>query len=248
MMRGLWKLTWLELKIFLREPMGAIGSIALPVLVFVMLSRGFGGVARRAPNVGQFLAQDLPVLVTILIALSSALSLITIVSIYREGGILKRLRATPLSPLTILTSHVLVKLALSVVTLSLLALVGKRFYNEPLQVNPLSFVLALILVTMSILSLGFVIASLVPTARFAQPLGSLLLYPQVAISGLFFNFADLPTPLRALFSLSPLTHGVALLRGLWLGGSWGDHLAPVAALVAIFVACTALASRVFRWE
>ena len=38
------------------------------------------------------------------------LSLVTIISIYREGGILKRLRATPLRPHTILTAHVLVKL------------------------------------------------------------------------------------------------------------------------------------------
>ena len=28
MLRGLWKLTWLEIKIFLREPLGALGTIA----------------------------------------------------------------------------------------------------------------------------------------------------------------------------------------------------------------------------
>ena len=38
-LRGLWKLTWLELKIFVREPMGFIGSVAIPVLLFVVLSR-----------------------------------------------------------------------------------------------------------------------------------------------------------------------------------------------------------------
>ena len=36
MFRGLWKLTWLEIKIFLREPLGAFGSIILPVLVFLV--------------------------------------------------------------------------------------------------------------------------------------------------------------------------------------------------------------------
>ena len=38
-MRGLAELTWLEIKIFLREPLGAIGTIAMPVLVFVLLGR-----------------------------------------------------------------------------------------------------------------------------------------------------------------------------------------------------------------
>ena len=63
-----------------------------------------------------------------LIALSAVLSLVTIISIYREGGILKRLRATPLRPQTILTAHVLVKLALTAATLLLMVLAGKRYY------------------------------------------------------------------------------------------------------------------------
>ena len=247
-MRGLWNLTWLELKIFLREPLGALGTVGIPVLVFVVASRGLGRLSGRAPTLGQFLQDDLPVLVAILITLSSALSLITIISIYREGGILKRLRATPLSPITILTSHVLVKLLLTVVTLVLLALAGRRFYAGPLRVAPLSFLLALLLATVSILSLGFVVASIVPTARFAQPFGSLLLYPQLAISGLFFPLDSLSPAWRLIANLSPITHAVTLLRGVWMGGSWGGHLLAVAALLLNFALCTALASRVFRWE
>ena len=42
MLRGLWRLTWLEIKIFVREPMGVIGTIAVPVLVFVVLARLLG--------------------------------------------------------------------------------------------------------------------------------------------------------------------------------------------------------------
>ena len=42
MLRGLWKLTWLEIKIFLREPLGVVGTIGIPVLVFVVLGRMFG--------------------------------------------------------------------------------------------------------------------------------------------------------------------------------------------------------------
>ena len=43
MFRGLWKLTWLEIKIFLREPLGAFGSILFPVVVFVVAGRFMGG-------------------------------------------------------------------------------------------------------------------------------------------------------------------------------------------------------------
>ena len=44
-MRGFSKLTWLELKIFMREPLGAIGTILIPVVVFVGLGRLAGGQA-----------------------------------------------------------------------------------------------------------------------------------------------------------------------------------------------------------
>jgi len=120
MLRGLWKLTWLETKIFLREPLGAIGSIVFPVVVFVGVGRFVGGrLTQGSVAITGFLRVGLPVFVSVLIALSGVLSLVTIISIYREGGILKRLRATPLRPQTILTAHVLVKLALTAFTMAL---------------------------------------------------------------------------------------------------------------------------------
>ena len=51
MLRGLWKLTWLEIKIFLREPLGAFGSIILPVLVFLVVGRFMGGWLPLTPTV-----------------------------------------------------------------------------------------------------------------------------------------------------------------------------------------------------
>src|SRR5256884_5396970 len=43
MLRGLWKLSWLEIKIFMREPMGAFGAIVIPVLAFLVVGRIVGG-------------------------------------------------------------------------------------------------------------------------------------------------------------------------------------------------------------
>ena len=62
----------------------------------------------------------LPVMVSVFMAISAVISLVTIISIYREGGILKRLRATPLRPYTILSAHVLAKLLFTAVTLAML--------------------------------------------------------------------------------------------------------------------------------
>jgi ABC-2 type transport system permease protein len=161
---------------------------------------------------------------------------------------LKRLRATPLRPQTILTAHVLVKLLLTAVTLALTLLAGRRYYPTQMDVPVLSFTLALLIATWSILSIGFLIASLVPTARFAQPVGALIMYPMVALSGLFVSIESLPSGLEVLARLLPLTYAVSLLQGIWRGDAWSAHVGDVGALVVIFAVCTALSAKVFRWE
>src|ERR1700720_2684302 len=249
MLVGLWKLPWSEIKIFMREPLGAIGTIVVPVVVFLVLGKIFGrGRVPAAPNTNSFIHVGLPVLASLLIAVSAVLSLVTIISIYREGGILKRLRATPLRPYTILTAQVLVKLLLTAATLLLMVLAGKRYYPAGVHAPLFSFTIALLISTCSILSVGFVIASIVPTARFAQPIGAVIFYPMFAVSGLFVPVTSLPPVFYALSQVLPLTYAVRLLQGIWTGDPWSTHIGDLAALALGFVVCTAISAKVFRWE
>ena len=182
MLRGLWTLTWLEIKIFVREPLGVIGTVAFPVLIIVVLGRMFGRLngpaSRRPPDI---VSADLPILVSILMALSAVLSLVTIISIYREGGILKRLRATPLRPYTILTAHVIVKLVFTAVTLIAMVIAGKRYYPAGVDAPFLSFGVALLFCTLSIVSIGFLIASVVATAPIAPPIGNQIIFTKIGV-------------------------------------------------------------------
>jgi ABC-2 type transport system permease protein len=255
MLKGLWKLTWIETKVFVREPMGVVGSLVVPVIIFLIFGRMFGAGARGADQLTASLGSsrsatpfNVTILAAVLIAVGSVQSLIAIIAIYREGGILKRLRATPLSPVTILGAHVVVKLVFTVASLALLVLAGRRVFPGAMEVNLVSFTAALLLGTLSILTLGFVLASLVPTARFAQPLGAVILYPMVSLSGLFFPVAVLPAWLRAVAYLLPTTHAVALLQGVWDGSGWAAHRGDVAMLIVLGAAFSALSAKVFRWE
>ena len=248
MLRGLWKLTWIEMKVFMREPLGAFGTIGVPVLIFVVLGR-FAKLRSGTPSLVCGLSgAGLPVLVALLISVSAVLSLVTIVSIYREGGILKRLRATPLRPQTILSAHVIVKLLLTAATLGLMFLAGKRYFPPGAHIPWFSFTIALLISTWSILSIGFLIASIVPTARFAQPIGAIILYPMIVLSGIFFPISDLPTVLRVVARALPLTYAVRLLEGIWNGDGWLAHMGDVAALTVLFLVFTAISAKVFRWE
>lgn len=249
MLRGLWKLTWVEIKIFLREPLGALGALGMPVLIFLVMGRVFSrSTATPTPALTNFVSVGVPVMAAVLIAIGAVLSLVAIISIYREGGILKRLRATPLRPYTILAAHVIVKLLLSLATLVLMLAAGKRYYPVGIHVSVIQFSVGLLISTWSILSLGFVIASLVPTARFAQPIGLIILYPMLAVSGLFYPIAMMPGPWQVIARALPLSYMVSLLEGIWQGDALWAHGRDIAALTAIFVVCTVLSTKVFRWE
>ncbi|HEX6050697.1 MAG TPA: ABC transporter permease [Gemmatimonadaceae bacterium] len=243
--RGLLRLTWIEIKVFLREPLGAFGTIVMPVVLFILFGRLAQAIGRgRRVETSDFFGVNVPVFVAMLIALNAVLSLVAIIAIYREGGILKRLRATPLRPWTILTSHVLVKLLLTAVTLTLMILAGRRYYSAGSDIHVVRFGVALLITTWSILSMGFVIASVVPTARFAQPIGAIVFYPMLAVSGLFIPMHLLPSWFRYL----PFNNAVALLQGAWKGEPWSQHVGDVAGLALVFAICVAISAKVFRWE
>jgi ABC-2 type transport system permease protein len=217
--------------------------------MFVLLARTIGPEVRAGgSDIPRFLAADLPIFASLVVASSSVLSLVTIVAIYREGGILKRLRATPLRPNTILTAHVLVKVLSTVVTLALMVLAGRRYLPLNPEVPVLSFCVALLFCTACIVSLGFPIAAMVPTARFAQPIGSLIIYPMLGLSGLFMPIAGMPLALQLVARVLPFTYAVSLLRGIWHGEGWVNHWGDAAMLGLIFAICMTLSSRVFRWE
>jgi len=191
---------------------------------------------------------NITILTSMLIVLGAVQSLVAIMAIYREGGILKRLRATPLSPVTILGSHVLVKLAFTLATMVLMVLAGRRVLPGAMPEHPVSFVAAVMLGTTSILSFGFVMASLVRSARFAQALGAAMTYVMLALSGVFIAVEHLPRWLQMFAYSLPTTHAVTLMRAIWGGESWGSQLSTVGALGAIFALCIGFSARWFRWE
>jgi ABC-2 type transport system permease protein len=248
MLRGFVKLTWLEIKIFLREPLGVVGSLIVPVALFLLLGGSLRSSATHSDQMSRLVGESMPLFFTLLLVFNAVISLVTVISIYREGGILKRLRATPLRPTTILGAHVVVKLVFTAISFGLLMLAGRRFYPVALNLHVISFAMAVLFSTLSILTIGFVIASLVPTARFAQPITGALLYPTLAICGLFLPIQSLPPAWAALGNMLPITHAVSLMRGAWAGESWLHHLQDVGVLSLNMVVCLALSTRIFRWK
>ena len=70
----------------------------------------------------------------------------------------------------------------------------------------------------------------------------------VFISGATWPLEFLPQAVQNVARFIPLTYVVALLKGLWFGESWGEHLTDVAVLGATLAVGVIVAARTFRWE
>jgi ABC-2 type transport system permease protein len=247
-MRSLLKMTWMEAKLFLREPIGAFFTLAFPLMMLFL----FGSIYGNKPEVmfGGYGTIDIsiPAYTAMIIATTGLLGLTITMSAYRENGILRRLRTTPISPLAVLAAQVIVLLLMTTFGMILLIIAGKLVYHMRFEGNVLSVLAGFILCSLSFFALGFVLAGLMPTARTAQVVGMVLLYPMLFLSGAGFPSELLPETIKKVSAFLPLTYVVNLLRGLWIGEAWGRHLLDVTVLVGILVLGVVISIFTFRWE
>jgi ABC-2 type transport system permease protein len=169
-------------------------------------------------------------------------------SSFREARILRRFRATPLRPLTYILADVTANLVMTLLGMVGVVAVGWLLFRVHFEGQPVSVFLAVILSALAMFSAGYLIASLAPNVRAAQVISMVIFYPMMFLSGAGMPLEILPTTIRRISDFLPLTCAVRLLRGLWFGGTWGDHWLETAVLGGILVVCTALAARFFRWE
>ncbi|MFQ5771050.1 MAG: ABC transporter permease, partial [bacterium] len=191
---------------------------------------------------------SVPAYTAMIIATSGLLSLTIVLAVYREKGILRRLKATPLHPQTILTAQVSVIFLMTALGMVLLIIAAKIVYSLRFAGNPFNVLLAFILSSLSFFALGFVLAGLLPTARSAQIVAMVLFYPMLFLSGATIPREVLPETIRTYAQILPLTHVVNLLRGLWIGNGWIEHLKEVAVLSGMLIFGVILSAKTFRWE
>ena len=247
-MRALTKYTWIEIKLFLREPIGAFFTLVFPLMMLFLFGAIYGN--EPSPYFNGYGTVDIsvPAYTAMIIGTTGIMGLSITMSAYREKGILRRLRATPLQPQIILIAQVVVNFMMTAAGMLLLILAGKLVFDLRFDGNPISVVLAFLLGSLSFFSLGFVLASVMPNARTAQVVGMVIFYPMLFLSGAGIPLEMLPDGVRKFSKFLPLTHVVTLLRGLWIGDSWNQHTTEVIVLVCLLVGGLLLSAKIFRWE
>jgi len=247
-MHSLWKMTLMETKLYLREPMAAFFTLAFPLMMLFIFGSIYGNEPTDFFDGRGSVDVSVPAYMAMIIGSVGLLSIAINMSMYRERGILRRYRATPLRPHVILAATVLVNFAMTFLGTVLLIIAAKLVYNLRFEGNALLVLASFVLASLSFFSLGFVIASLAPTTRVAQVAGMVVFYPMLFLSGAAIPQEVMPEGVRDVSRFLPLTHVVKLLQGMWFGESLGEHLVEVAVLAGVLVVGTIIAAWTFRWE
>jgi ABC-2 type transport system permease protein len=247
-MKSLLKLTWVEFKLFLREPVGAFFTLAFPLIVLFIFGTIFGNTPSTYFNGLGTVDISVPAYTAMIIGTTGFVGLTITMAAYREQGILRRLRTTPVKPMMILVAQVLVLFLMTTLGMLLLVLAGKLVYQMRFEGNILDVLLGFTLSCLSIFALGFILAGLLPTARTAQVVGMALLYPMLFLCGAGYPRELLPESIIKVSTFLPLTYVVTLLRGLWIGETWGQHVTEVLVLTAMLVLGVLISTRTFRWK
>lgn len=241
------RLTATELTLFWRERTGPIFGLAFPVVLlsvfgnldfFTNPSRGIDGTP--------LLVVYVPILVAFVIGMLSLNTIPPTLAGYREQGVLRRLRTTPVGPVRVLVAQVAICLATAAVSVVLVLAVARLAFGVPLPRQPGAFALTTLLTALALVGLGLLIAAVAPTGRSANLVGSTLFYALTFCAGLWLPLAAMPTTLRHVSEATPLGAAVQALTQA-TQGEWPSP-GRLALLAGYAIVSLALGVRLFRWE
>jgi ABC-2 type transport system permease protein len=250
-----------ELRVFARERDAVFFIFLYPILMLAIFATVFG---KQNPFAGTavhatFAQYFLPGMIATGVMLSSFQSLALFIAVERDEGVLKRLRGTPLPASSYFLGKVGQVLVITLVQTGLLLVVAALMFHVPMPTDAgrwWTFTWVLVLGTAAGAVCGVAFSSVPRSGKSASAVVTPIVLVLQFISGVFFQFDQLPHWMQDLASLFPLKWMAQGMRSVFLpdaaaplvepSGSW-QHGATAAILVGYLVVGLVLGARTFRW-
>lgn len=225
-----------------------IFALIMPVVVTYIIGVIYGDRLAFEGAPYRFIDQSIAALTTIGMCAGGMMGLPLVLSEYREKKILKRLKATPSSPVLLIVVQLTVYALYAFASLLLVVGTGYVFFNVRLEASFPMFLMVYILVMAALFSIGVLVGGLAKNMKIAGVLASLLYFPMLLFSGATLPFEVFPIWLQNVSKALPLTQGIVLLKRAFLEGARGLEWSPLIGLIALFFVCTIMAVKFFKWE
>ena len=172
---------------------------------------------------------------------------------YKNQGVLKRLKAAPISPSHFIVGHLISRVSIIILQTFILLIMG--VFVLGVSVGQGSFLAWLNILFLSFLggilflAIGLAISSLAPNEDSAPALANLVTFPMLFLSGVFFPIDFLPKIISYISNILPLTH---LAEGIRLSALYGNSTFTTIPQLGITLAWLALSFFIcaisFKWE
>jgi ABC-2 type transport system permease protein len=235
-----------EGRLFSRE----LGSLFWIVLFPTALLSVLGAIPsfREPDAVGSQRVVDLYVPVSVLLSMimAAVMAMPPVLNGYRERGILRRLRTTPMHPASILLAQVALHAAAVVASAVLVIAVGRVVFDVPLPASILGYAVAFVLALVAAFSIGTVITAVSPGTRAGQTIGTIVFFPSMFTAGVYVPVQSLTGALHDVVVLTPMGAAAEALNDSLLGHF--PDLLDLGVMAGWTAVLALLAVRFFRWE
>jgi ABC-2 type transport system permease protein len=236
---------------FWREPASVFFTVGLPLIFLVLFTSIFGNddVTVGAQQISGS-TYYVPSILTLEIVSATFLNLVIWITLQRERGQLKRVRATPVPGAVVIGGRALTSFVIAVLAVVLLCAVGVVFYGVDLPSETLpAFVVSVFIGVLSLSAVGFAFSAFVPSENAAPAMANFVALPIYFISGIFVpddSTPDWMDKLGSVFPVKPLFDALLTAFNPATTGA-GFEWDKLAVVVAWGVGALIVAMRSFRW-
>lgn len=238
-------------KTFWRNPASVFFTVLLPVMFLLIFATIFGNDTLEGLGGIKTTTYYVPAIITLAVVSATMQSLAISLTVDRENGLLKRTRGTPLPTWVFIAGRVGNAVVVSVLSLIVVATIGRIVYGVEIPWDRLPAVLAALVVgAASFCCLGFALTAAIPSEDAAAPISNVALLPLYFLSGVFIPETEIPSGVLDFADLFPIRHFFEAFFTAWsptttgAGFEWGE----LAFVAAWGVAGLLIALKTFRWE
>jgi len=168
---------------------------------------------------------------------------------YRKNGVLRRLRATPLTAGEFLIAQITSRLMI-VIVVNILVFSGTLLaLGFPMRGSYLALLLVLLVGSIALISLGLAIAARVSSEELASGLLNVFAVPMMILSGVWFSVDGSHIWVQRIADVLPLTHMVEAARRIMLDGAGlADVMFEIILLALMALVLLVGSTKAFRWQ
>ena len=237
-----WALTMSRMRLAMRNRAFLFFSLIMP-LAFLFIYAGIFGRGR---------AQAVPYLLAEVLALTvmgSFWGLSVQLVTFREQGILRRFRVTPVGASAMLASSLVSNYFLTLPTIAIEFFLSRSVFHMAGLGNVLSIFVLVTIGTVTFASLGLIVASVTNTMQETQIINQIIWFVFLFISGATIPFPFLPGVVQAVAVFLPATYLVSGLQRAMIDHTNLSGLGMyLASLVGSALIAFVISAQLFRWE